>query len=58
MTNPDYQDFFNRLMDRIDDSPELESFLNFLKRELMDMEGDKVVDDIIRRYMTTTYSSE
>jgi len=58
MTNPDYQDFFNRLMDRIDDSPELESFLNFLKRELMEMEGDKVVDDIIRRYMTTTYSSE
>jgi len=45
-------------MDRIDDSPELESFLNFLKRELMEMEGDKVVDDIIRRYMTTTYSSE
>jgi hypothetical protein len=58
MTNPEYQEFFNRLMDRIDDSPELESFLNFLKRELLEMEGETVIDDILRRYMTTTYSSK
>ena len=53
-----YKDTISSLLDRIDTTPEYQSFVNFIIRELeeMDVEDDEI-RDIVNRFRTTTYSS-
>lgn len=53
-----YTDTISTLLDQIDETPEYQSFVNFLFRELQKMEiEDDDIQDIVNRFRTTTYSS-
>ena len=53
-----YTDTISTLLDQIDETPEYQSFVNFIFSELQKMEiEDDDIQDIVNRLRTTTYSS-
>ena len=53
-----YTDTISTLLDQIDETPEYQSFVNFLFRELQKMEiEDDDIQDIVNRLAPTSYSS-